>query len=167
MVSYFLYHIYIFWVHNHESYDTFQDIRPSSSHPATRLRFTKHRSPLRIRPKTFHGRKGPQLLDVELRPQGSTRTRANGDFVKHETAFLEILPTFIRTHVHLRDVVPDDANVIHVQVLTCLCDLTSTAQKERRATICHFNTATQGWLSVQSCPIGGLSEVETPRETHR
>ena len=110
--------------------------------------------------------KGPQLLDVELKPKGSTRTRANGDLVQHETAFLEILPTFIEDHMHLRDMVADEANVIHVHVVTCLCDLTSTAQNERRATICHFNATMQGWLSVQSCPICGLGEMETPGETH-
>ena len=64
--------------------------------------------------KTFHGWKGPQLRHVELKPEGSTATRANGDFVEPETAFLESLPSFIHGHVHLRDMVAIDANVVHV-----------------------------------------------------
>ena len=59
--------------------------------------------------------------------------------------FPKILPTFIQGHVNLRDMVADDANVIHVRVVTRLCDLTSTVLKEGRASICHFNVTMQGW----------------------
>ena len=57
--------------------------------------------------------------------------------------------------------------------MTCLCVLTSIAWHKRRARIRRFNSTSQGWLSIQTCPMCGLSEVETPgeirwsRTTHR
>ena len=51
----------------------------------------------------------------------------------------------------MRDMIADDANVIHVQVVTCLCDLTSTAKNERRATMRqHYNAE----MSVGSVVLG-------------
>ena len=48
--------------------------------------------------------------------------------------------------------------------MTCLCVLTLFAQHKRWATIRHLNTMSQGWLSVQSCSVCGLSEVKAPRK---
>ena len=51
--------------------------------------------------------------------------------------------------------------------MTCLCVLTSVAQHKRWATIRHLNTVSQGWLSIQSCSVCGLRDVEAPGKTHR
>ena len=57
--------------------------------------------------------------------------------------------------------------LFHMQIVTCLCVLTSCAQHKRCATIRHLNTTSQGWLSIQSCSVCGLTEVKAPRKTHR
>ena len=36
----------------------------------------------------------------------------------------------------------------------------------RGATVRHLNTMSQGWLSIQTCSVCGLSEIEAPRKTH-
>ena len=63
--------------------------------------------------------------------------------------------------------IPDNTNVVHIQVMTCLCVLTSIAQHKRSTTIRHLNTTSQGWLSIQSCSVCGLGEVEAQRTAHR
>ena len=58
--------------------------------------------------------------------------------------------------------IADNANVVHTQIMICLCVLTSIAQHNRWATIRLFNTMSQG-IAVDSVVL----EVETPRKTHR
>ena len=107
----------------------------------------KNRNPLRTRPtrSTVVGRvrsrwtlsSNPRARPEQELPESSCSMRL---FFSKSC----LLSFKAMCHVHLRDLLADVANVVHVQVVTGLCDLTTTAQNEKRATICHFYSTMHG-----------------------
>ena len=74
--------------------------------------FQKASEPFANATEPFHGRESPQLFDVELKTEGTARTSAYGDLVKHHTVLLEIFPALVQRYMHLRGMNADDTNVV-------------------------------------------------------